>query len=93
MRILIPTMLLTLAACQPAAPDPRGVDHDETLLTVTATGRADATPDEARIQLGVQSLAGSAQEASTGQPRQDAEGDGHAGRASASSRSTSRPAT
>lgn len=64
MRILIPTVLLTLAACQPAAPDPRGVDHDETLLTVTATGRADATPDEARIQLGVQSLAGSAQDAS-----------------------------
>ena len=59
---LLPAVLL--AACQPAAPDPRGVDHDETLLTVTASGRADATPDEARIQLGVQSLAGSAEEAS-----------------------------
>jgi uncharacterized protein YggE len=61
-----PLLLLSigLAACQPAAPDPRGVDHDETLLTVTATGRSDATPDEARIQLGVQSIAPSADEAS-----------------------------
>src|SRR5687767_6869552 len=64
MRYFALPLLLTLAACQPAAPDPRGVDHDETLLTVTASGRADATPDEARIQLGVQSLAGSADEAS-----------------------------
>jgi uncharacterized protein len=64
MRILVPALFIALAACQPAAPDPRGVDHDETLLTVTASGRADATPDEARIQLGVQSLAGTADEAS-----------------------------
>lgn len=64
MRISTIIPLLALAACQPAAPDPRGVDEDETLLTVTATGRADAAPDEARIQLGVQSLAGSAEEAS-----------------------------
>jgi len=64
MRTLLPIAFLLLPACQPAAPDSRGVDHDETLLTVTATGRADATPDEARIQLGVQSLAGSADEAS-----------------------------
>jgi uncharacterized protein len=64
-RLALPLLLMpALAACQPAAPDPRGVDHDETLLTVTASGRADATPDEARIQLGVQSLAGSADEAS-----------------------------
>jgi uncharacterized protein YggE len=53
-----------LAACQPAAPDPRGVDRDETLLSVNASGRADTRPDEARLQLGVQSNAGSAAEAS-----------------------------
>ena len=53
-----------LAACQPAAPDPRGVEPDETLLSVNATGRADTRPDEARLQLGVQSNAGSAAEAS-----------------------------
>lgn len=64
MRILIAALLLPLAGCQPAAPDPRGVDHDETLLTVTATGRADTRPDEARLQLGVQSQAGTAGEAS-----------------------------
>ena len=53
-----------LAACQPAAPDPRGVGENETLLSVNATGRADTRPDEARLQLGVQSNAGSAAEAS-----------------------------
>ena len=53
-----------LAACERAAPDPRGVDRDETLLTVTASGRADTRPDEARLQLGVQSDAASAGEAS-----------------------------
>ena len=53
-----------LAACQAKAPDPRGVGHDETLLTVSATGRADTRPGEARLQLGVQSQAPSAGEAS-----------------------------
>lgn len=53
-----------LAACQPAAPDPRGVDRDETLLTVSATGRSETRPDEARFSLGVATLAGSAAEAS-----------------------------
>jgi hypothetical protein len=64
-RLALP-LLAFVAACQPAAPDPRGVDQDGTLLTVTASGRAHATPDEARSQLGVQSLAGSADEASRG---------------------------
>ncbi|MBA2466499.1 MAG: SIMPL domain-containing protein [Sphingomonas sp.] len=54
----------TLAACQRAAPDPRGVAHDETLLTVSAMGRTDTRPDEARLQLGVQSMAASSGEAS-----------------------------
>jgi uncharacterized protein YggE len=54
----------TLTACQQAAPDPRGVDRDETLLTVTASGRANTRPDEARLQLGVQSVAPSSDEAS-----------------------------
>jgi uncharacterized protein YggE len=56
--------VLSLAACARAPADPRGVDHDETLLTVTATGRADTRPDEAHLQLGVQSQAASAGEAS-----------------------------
>lgn len=53
-----------LAACDRAPADPRGVDRNETLLTVTASGQAENRPDEARLQLGVQSLAGSAGEAS-----------------------------
>jgi uncharacterized protein YggE len=55
---------LFLAGCGDRAPDPRGVDRSETFLTVSATGRADARPDEARLQLGVQSLGPSANEAS-----------------------------
>jgi uncharacterized protein YggE len=62
--ILLIASLAALAACERAAPDPRGVERDETLLTVTATGRADNRPDEARLQLGVQSIAASAGEAS-----------------------------
>ena len=61
--VLVPLVLLT-AACERAAPDPRGVDRDETLLTVTASGRSDTRPDEARLQLGVQSMAANAGEAS-----------------------------
>ena len=64
MRILALPVIAALAACQQPQPDPRGVDRDETLLTVSATGRADSRPDEARLQLGVQSLAASAGEAS-----------------------------
>src|SRR5215212_11386055 len=61
--IALPALSL-LAACQPGPADPRGVERDETLLTVSASGRADTRPDEARLQLGVQSQAGSAGEAS-----------------------------
>lgn len=57
-------LVFAISACQQSAPDPRGVSRNETLLTVSATGRADTRPDEARLQLGVQSQAGSAGEAS-----------------------------
>ncbi|QNN64706.1 SIMPL domain-containing protein [Sphingomonas rhizophila] len=63
MRPVAFALPLILAACQPAAPDPRGVDRDETLLTVSATGRSEARPDEATFIAGVESLAGSAAEA------------------------------
>lgn len=62
--ITIVAIILNLAACGRAPADPRGVDRNETLLTVTASGRADMRPDEARLQLGVQSDATSAGEAS-----------------------------
>lgn len=64
MRALLALPLAALVACQPAAPDPRGVDRDETLLTVSATGRAETRPDEARFTLGVETLGASAREAS-----------------------------
>src|SRR5215212_3559025 len=63
-HIVLLSTALCLAACGRAPADPRGVDRDETLLTVTASGRADTRPDEARLQLGVQSQAASAGEAS-----------------------------
>jgi uncharacterized protein YggE len=62
---LAPLALSLLAACSPQAPDPRGVAADETLLTVLASGGAEIRPDEARLQLGVRSIAASAGEAST----------------------------
>lgn len=64
MRFVPLLPLFALAACQASAPDPRGVDRDETLLTVAATGRAETRPDEARITVGVNSQGGSAAEAS-----------------------------
>ena len=64
MRMLPLLPFAALAACQPAAPDPRGVDRDETLLTVSATGRAETRPDEARFSLGVNTIAATAAEAS-----------------------------
>ena len=53
-------LLPLLAACQTREPDPRGVEPGETLLTISATGRADSRPDEARLRLGVTSQGPSA---------------------------------
>ncbi len=53
-------LLLPLAGCGRAPADPRGIDRDEVLLQVAATGRAEARPDEARFLAGVQSVAASA---------------------------------
>ena len=55
-----------LAACTQAPPDPRGVGRDEVLLQVSATGRADNRPDEARFSVGVQTIAATAAAASAG---------------------------
>ena len=59
------TACALLAACSQPPADPRGVDHDEVLLQVTATGRADTRPDEARFTAGVETIAASAAAAST----------------------------
>lgn len=55
--------LLALAACGNKAPDPRGVEHDETLLSVSATGRSETRPDEARFTAGVSTIATSSEAA------------------------------
>lgn len=56
---------LALSACGSTMEyDPRGVESDETLLSVSASGEADTTPDEARFTAGVENWAGSAKAAS-----------------------------
>ena len=50
-------LALLLAGCGDTPPDPRGVDHDETLLALSASGEAEAVPDEAFVELGVNSYA------------------------------------
>ncbi|HEX9964251.1 MAG TPA: SIMPL domain-containing protein [Allosphingosinicella sp.] len=66
MRSPFPTLLLplALAACSKAAPDPRGVGRDEVLVQVSASGRADTRPDEARFTVGVDTIAATSREAS-----------------------------
>ena len=58
-------ILLPLAAACSQEPDPRGVDRGETLLQVSASGRAEARPDEARFTAGVETLGATAAAAST----------------------------
>ena len=62
--LLIAPALFVLAGCEHAAPDPRGVDRGETLLTVAGTGRAEAAPDQALFTAGLSSIAPSAEAAS-----------------------------
>lgn len=57
--------IVALAACSPAPTDERGVDRSETLLSVSATGQADTTPDEAQFEAGMESFGGNAKAAST----------------------------
>jgi uncharacterized protein YggE len=50
---------LALTACGGRGPDrhdPRGVDHDETLLSVSATGRSETRPDMATFSAGIETF-------------------------------------
>ena len=65
-----PVLALALAGCGDTPYDPRGVDHEETLLSVSATGEAETRPDEARFQAGVNNWAASARAASEANAKQ-----------------------
>ena len=64
--------LLALAACE-RVDDPRGVERDETLLSVSASGQAESRPDKAEFQAGIETWARSAKEASAANARKIAE--------------------
>ena len=55
---------LSLAACGARADEARGVDHGETLLSVSASGQAESRPDQAQFQAGIETFAGNARAAS-----------------------------
>lgn len=56
--------VLLLGACGDTVYDPRGVEHEETLLSVSAIGEAETRPDQARFQAGVNNWAATARAAS-----------------------------
>ena len=62
--LLLSSAPLALAACGETPYDPRGVDHDETLLSVSATGESETRPDEAFFQVGINNWSRNATQAS-----------------------------
>ena len=58
--------LLSLTACGGGGDrhDPRGVDHDETLLSVSATGRSETRPDMATFSAGIETFGATGPQAS-----------------------------
>lgn len=68
-RITALPLLLALAglsACSREEPDPRGLQRGETLLSISATGQAEATPDQALFTAGLSSIGANAQQAAAG---------------------------
>ena len=63
-RLIAIGALLALTSCRDAPYDPRGVEADETLLSVSATGQTETRPDEAQFQAGINTWAASAKSAS-----------------------------
>lgn len=56
--------VLVLSGCGQAAYDPRGVEPEETLLSISAIGQTETRPDEAQFQAGIETWAPSAKAAS-----------------------------
>lgn len=71
--LLLAVPVLALGACGQNQADSRGVDHGETLLSVSASGHAESRPDRARFEAGVQTFGGTAREASAANDRKIAE--------------------
>jgi uncharacterized protein YggE len=59
-------LCLSLSACDTPPPDARGLQRDEVLVQISASGRTDTRPDEARFTAGVSTVAPTAAAASTG---------------------------
>lgn len=51
--LIIVGLAMGLASCRDAPYDPRGVEHGETLLSVSATGQSEVRPDQAQFQAGI----------------------------------------
>ena len=64
---------LALAACSDRTDEARGVDHGETLLSVSASGQAESRPDRAQFQAGIETWARSAKDASSANQEKIAE--------------------
>lgn len=73
MKLPILLALPLLAACGDRAADPRGIDRDETLLSVSASGHAESRPDRAEFQAGIETWARSPRDASAANAKQIAE--------------------
>ncbi len=62
--ILPAALMVLLTGCGGQQADGRRLDRGETLLSLSASGEAESVPDEAGIEIGVESYAASAQAAS-----------------------------
>ena len=67
------TLPLALAACSDPSDVARGVDHGETLLSVSASGQAESRPDRAEFEAGIQTWGSSARAASAANDEKIAE--------------------
>lgn len=65
--------VLLLYGCGDDRPDPRGLDHNETLLSLSASGEAEAVPDLATIMIGVETYGADAKAANEANSRKAAE--------------------
>ena len=61
---LLAALPMALAGCSDRTDEARGIDRDETLLSVSASGQAESRPDKAEFQAGIETWARTAKEAS-----------------------------